>query len=251
LKAAVDTLMSVFKGQPLLVASATTASEARYLFGLLSPDLVITSVQEEWLPLLDHFRSTRPGLEVIGVTDSDQCAQNARRIGIENIVLIGGDPDGWAGGLQPALGSWLTPPQPANDITILVVDDEVAILDLLSNNLSVRGYTVQVAENGVDALEIGGRDPSISLVILDVVMPKMGGLETLQRLKGRRPELDFIMLSAFADRAIVREAFSLGAFDFLLKPVDMNLLENSITACLARAAFRKRSWWKRRAARQG
>jgi hypothetical protein len=185
LKAAVDTLMSVFKGQPLLVASATTASEAKYLFSLLSPDLVITSVREEWLSLLGYFRGMRPEIEIIGVTDSDECAQNARRIGIENIVLIGGDPDGWAGGLQPALGSWLTPPQPANDVSILVVDDEADILDLLSNDLTVQGYTVQTAEGGHAALEIVDRDPSISLVILDVVMPRMGGLETLQRLKSR------------------------------------------------------------------
>jgi CheY-like chemotaxis protein len=250
LKAAVDTLVSVFKGQPLLVAGAITATEAKYLFGLLSPELVITSVREEWLPLIAAFRSTRPALEIIGVTDSDQAAQIARRSAIENIVLIGADPDSWATGIQPALGSWLSAPQPRNDVTILLVDDEVETLEFLANDLSLQGYTVQTAESGKAALDMVEHDPSISLVILDIVMPQMGGLETLQRLKYLRPDLDFVMLSAFADRAIVREAFTLGAFDFLLKPIDTNLLENSITACLARAAFRRRSWWRRRAARQ-
>jgi CheY-like chemotaxis protein len=251
LKPAVDTLVSLFKGQPLLVAGATTANEARYLFGLLKPDLIIASIHQDWLPLVVHFRSAQPTLEIIGVTHSDESAQNARRLGIDNIVLIGSHPEGWAAGIQPVLGDWLSAPQPSNDVTILIVDDEIEVLDLLCSELADEGYTVRAADSGKVALEIAERDPSISLVVLDVVMPDMGGLETLQKLKDLRTELEFIMISAFADRAIVREAFSLGASDFLLKPVDRILLENSVMACQARAAFRKQSWWKRRAARHG
>lgn len=169
------------------------------------------------------------------------------------MLTTAGHPETWADGIQLPQGAWLSVPQTSNDITILTVDDEVESLNVLFNQLSDHGYTMLTAESGKLALEIVERNLSISLVILDVVMPEMGGLETLQKLKhlnNLKRDLDVIMLSDLADSEIVRRAFSLGASDFLLKPIDTELIENSIIACLARTAFRKRSWWKRLAAKQ-
>lgn len=244
-KPVVDGVISLFKGQPLLVAGATTSEEARYLFKLMKPQLVIASLHPEWLPLLERFRSDQPALELIGLTDSDEEAQQARGIGIENIVLTGRDPESWSDGIQACLGAWLSVPKASDGVTILAVDDEIEILDTLFNRLSGWGYTVRTAQSGRLALEIIEQDTSISIVILDVVMPEMGGLETLKQLKAAGKDVDIIMLSVLADREIVRHAFNLGASDFLLKPIDMDLLENSIMACQARAAFRKRPWWRR------
>jgi DNA-binding NtrC family response regulator len=244
-KAVVDALLSLFKGQPVLAVGATTPDEARRLFDLLEPHLVISSLRLNWLPLLRRFRSERPELQFIGLTDSDELAQKARDIGIENIVLTGADPESSAEGIELCVGTWLAVQRPADGITILIVDDDVKILDILFNHLSSWGYTVRTAQSGKLALEIVERDLSISIVTLDVVMPEMGGLETLKQLKAGGNYVDVILISDFADRQIVNQAFSLGAFDFLLKPIDIDLLENSIMACLAKAAFRKRPWWKR------
>jgi CheY-like chemotaxis protein len=246
-QAVVDALISLFKGQPVCVAGAITIEAANYLYGLLKPQLVISSVRENWLPLLNRFRSEKPATQFIGLTDSDETAQLGRSAGIENIVITDSDPESSAGGIQLCLGAWLSAPQPSGGITVLVVDDENKTLDMLSDRLSGWGYKVFTAPSGKSALRIVERDSSISMVILDMVMPEMGGLQTLKQLKavavGRH--LDVILLSDFADREIVQQSFHFGATDFLLKPIDLDMLENTIMACVARAAFRKGPWWRR------
>lgn len=102
------------------MAGATTSDEARYLFDLMKPQLVIASLHRPWLLLLQRFRSERPAVHFIGLTDSDETAQEARSIGIENIVLTGSDPQSSADGIQLCLGAWLAVPQPSDSgVTIM------------------------------------------------------------------------------------------------------------------------------------
>ncbi len=102
---------------------------------------------------------------------------------------------------------------------ILVVDDEPHIVRLVQVNLQKAGYTVSTASNGREALEaVANEQPD--LMVLDVMMPEMDGLETLKRLKGN-PETDdipVILLTAKAQDADVFEGWKSGADLYLTKP---------------------------------
>src|ERR1700683_198972 len=111
---------------------------------------------------------------------------------------------------------------------ILVVDDEPSIRKYLQTLLEVDGYAVDIAESGVQALEriSGGERPDY--IILDVLMPEMNGLETLQRLMQIDRSLNIIMLSCSNEVGTVVEAIRLGAHDYLTKPFEKSELEAAI-----------------------
>ena len=113
-------------------------------------------------------------------------------------------------------------PAAADAKTILVVDDDAAARDLLSRHLGRGGYRVEVAANGEDALRLA-REISPDAITLDVLMPQMDGWAVLAALK-EDPELEKIpvtMLSIVDDRSI---GFTLGASDYLIKPIDRDKL---------------------------
>ena len=111
---------------------------------------------------------------------------------------------------------------------ILVVDDEPSIRKYLQTLLEVDGYAVDIAESGVQALEriSGGERPDY--IILDVLMPEMSGIETLQRLIQIDRSLNIIMLSCSNEVGTVVEAIRLGAHDYLTKPFEKSELEAAI-----------------------
>jgi two-component system nitrogen regulation response regulator NtrX len=101
---------------------------------------------------------------------------------------------------------------------ILVIDDESAIRDSLKMILEYEGYEVQGAATGQDGLVIADRDLP-DLVLLDIKMAGMDGLEVLQRLKGTHEPLPVVMISGHATVSTAVEATKLGAFDFIEKPL--------------------------------
>ena len=107
--------------------------------------------------------------------------------------------------------------------TLLIVDDEPGIRRSLGESLSDEGYAVLKAERGEQALELlGDADgEGIHLMLLDVWLPGMDGLEVLRRAKGLRPELPVVMVSGHASIDTALQATRLGAFDFLEKPVEL------------------------------
>jgi DNA-binding response OmpR family regulator len=111
-------------------------------------------------------------------------------------------------------------PMAQSQVHILVVDDERNIRNNLCMVLEAEGYTVETASNGDDALlrvKEGGR---YDIAFVDIQMPKMGGLELLGYLRGLRPKLAVVMLTAYGTVARAVEAMKLGAVDFLEKPFD-------------------------------
>ncbi len=114
---------------------------------------------------------------------------------------------------------------------ILVVDDEKGVCHSFKKILGRRGYEVVAANNGIEAIERAGKE-NPSLIIMDVNMPKMDGLETLQKLKALYPALTIIMMTAFSTSEKAITAMKLGAYDYMTKPFDndrlINLVEKAI-----------------------
>ena len=107
---------------------------------------------------------------------------------------------------------------PGGNETILIVDDHETIWDFLIDALSELGYSVLLAENGLDAVEIYESNPSeIDLVLLDMIMPKAGGHQTFLRLKAIDPEVKVLLSSGFVSEEDVRELLQQGACGFLPK----------------------------------
>jgi nitrogen regulation protein NR(I) len=104
---------------------------------------------------------------------------------------------------------------------ILIVDDEKGVCYSFKKILGRQGYTVVTAGNGIEAVELAGKE-SPSLVVMDVSMPKMDGLETLQRLKSLYPDLIIIMMTAHSTSERAITAMKYGAYDYLTKPFDNN-----------------------------
>lgn len=107
--------------------------------------------------------------------------------------------------------------------TILVVDDEKSVRDSLKMVLEFESYEVLFAENGQEALSVLNQT-TVDLVLLDVKMAGMDGLEVLQRIREKNSELPVIMISGHGTIETAVEATKLGAFDFLPKPLDRDKL---------------------------
>ena len=115
--------------------------------------------------------------------------------------------------------------------TILVVDDSPEIQRYLRALLELDAYRVETASNGYEALQSLG-DVCPDVVLLDLQMPGMDGLETLRRLKEFRSNAKVIMCSGVDDPVKIREAAALGAHGYLLKPVQHLYLSAAVERCL-------------------
>ncbi len=112
---------------------------------------------------------------------------------------------------------------------VLVVDDEAPIREVLIEFLTDHGYEAHGAANGKQALSlIESLRPQV--VLLDVSMPGISGLEVLESLRGRAPAPAVIMISGHADQDIALKALELGAYDFIQKPLDFRYLERTLLA---------------------
>lgn len=110
---------------------------------------------------------------------------------------------------------------------VLLVDDEQDFLAMLSQRLEMRNLTVSKAASGEEAIEIVDKQ-DFDVILLDLSMPGMDGLETLKNIKTAHPEADIIMLTGHGTVKAGIEAMKLGADDFLEKPVDMTELMEKI-----------------------
>ncbi len=114
---------------------------------------------------------------------------------------------------------------------VLVVDDDPAMLELLEAYLSRQGYRVFGVRNGEDALGTLD-DTQPDLIILDLVLPGMGGLDVLRQLKQALPRVPVVMFSGHAHTRTVVEAMRRGASDFLPKPFELEQLDVALRNAL-------------------
>jgi len=126
---------------------------------------------------------------------------------------------------------------------VLVVDDEKPIRDFVTRNLEIRGYQVITASDGIEAVKIFNAH-DIDLVILDIMMPRMDGIETTQRIR-QSSLVPIIILTALGGEAEKIRALDLGADDYLTKPFGVGELLARVRAIL------RRSEWTELPTRQG
>jgi DNA-binding NtrC family response regulator len=125
-------------------------------------------------------------------------------------------------------------------IRVLLVDDEEDFRTTLANRLRKRKLEVAEAESGKSALNLLGQG-SFDVVVLDVRMPGMDGIETLRQIKTSTPLVEVIMLTGHASVESGIEGMRLGAFDYLMKPCDINDLFNKIMDAYQRLLLQKES----------
>jgi DNA-binding NtrC family response regulator len=119
---------------------------------------------------------------------------------------------------------------------VLLVDDEIKFVETMAKRLTKRDLKISKAYSGEEALSQLAKDTNIEVVILDVKMPGMDGEETLKEIKKRHPLVEVIMLTGHATIESGIEGMKMGAFDYLMKPCDMDIL----LAKVDEAAIKKR-----------
>lgn len=109
------------------------------------------------------------------------------------------------------------------NFNVLLVDDELEFLETLVKRLTKRGLNISTAKSGEEALKII-RGKGIDVAVLDVRMPGMDGIQTLREIKKIDPLMEVIMLTGHASVEVAIEGMELGAFDYLMKPADIDEL---------------------------
>lgn len=132
---------------------------------------------------------------------------------------------------------------------ILIVDDEEKIRTSLGGLLQDHNYEVVTAGSGMECLRIMSKQ-HFDIVMLDIVMPEISGVETLRTIKEKYKETEVVMISAYADKEKAISTFRLGACDLIEKPFESNEMLNTITRYLEQLKLKKEMEKKNRELRE-
>jgi len=189
------------------------------------------------LEVLQQLRAFDPHGTVLVLTGrgSDEAENQARALGVTDFLKKGLSLDNLMAALDRALqqssrtaaepgGSPVPRPEGGTGESILVVDDEAMIRNLLSEFLGMRGYRVRTAANGTEALALVDQERP-QMIILDMYMPGMNGLELLRVLRSQKGYKGAVIaLTASQDERLLQETLELGSVDIVAKPVDLDRL---------------------------
>lgn len=114
---------------------------------------------------------------------------------------------------------------------ILIIDDEEAMAELLEDYLRINGFTVSKALNAEDGIQMA-EELQPDLILLDVMMPRIGGLDCLKMLKKVYAEAIVIMVSGVHDDGVAKKALSQGAYDYITKPIDFTYFKDNILSSI-------------------
>lgn len=224
------------------VSTATGGREGVALFQQLHPLVTLLDLRMpdmDGLAVLKEIRAQDPraGVIILGGGATEEQENQARKLRVTDFLRKGLSLDVLIGAVQRVaqqakrqassrLSQSTDEANQAPDERILVVDDDVMVRDLLVRFLSLRGYQVRSAKDGREALRLIGESVP-DLVILDLVMPEMNGVELLRALAERDYAGRTIILSGHQNDALLAEAWALGPQEVLDKPLD---LERALTA---------------------
>jgi DNA-binding NtrC family response regulator len=223
----------------------TSCSKARLLIENTRPELVILDASlPDSIDLLKDIRASDQPIAVIVLAHSHDLREQLRSIGVE-VVL---DRSIHVDGLRAAMRRLIDDEEfqsSVEDLQILVVDDDEDTREILTLALTEWGYSVLTARDGREALQILERNAAISIVLLDIRLPSVGGIEVLAEMSRWRLRATTIMLSGLLDREVAGKAMSLGAFDYVVKPIDLERLKDVIVAALSHREYINRPLWRR------
>ena len=120
-------------------------------------------------------------------------------------------------------------------LRVLIVDDEEELVSALEERLKLRGFTAYGVTDGSSALAFL-EEKACDVVLLDVKMPGLGGLEVIRRIKAKDPHMEVILLTGHGSVKSVEEGMALGAFDYLMKPVKIDNLVRILAAAGAKGS---------------
>ena len=243
-------MIRFLEGDGLAIFGAASVAEATRLLERHRPDLVIVDPTiPNAFEFIDEARGGLKPARVVALVDSDNASDRAPAAGIERMADKTAGLEGLVDAIRSSL-DWGLAVQAAGDrIQVLVADDEEGMTVKLADYLGSRGYVPFQAKDGREAVDLVQENPLMRLVLLDVSMPRMGGLEALRQIMNRPTHPDVIMMTGVADREVAKQALGAGAFDSVLKPFDLGSIEASIVACLSYSDYHRQPWWKRLALR--
>jgi len=125
-----------------------------------------------------------------------------------------------------------------DNLSVMIVDDEEDFLETLVKRLEKRDVKVIGAKSGEEALELL-QDSPVDVVVLDVKMPGMDGIEALREIKRRHPLVEVILLTGHASTEVAIKGMELGAFDYLMKPIGMDELLYKVQDAYERVSIQK------------
>jgi DNA-binding NtrC family response regulator len=117
---------------------------------------------------------------------------------------------------------------------VMLVDDEVDFIETMAKRLQKRDFKVLTATNGQQALELVDVNRNLEVMILDVKMPGMDGIEVLKEIKNRYPLIEVIMLTGHATIESAIDGMKIGAFDYLMKPCEIEQLTQKVYEAVAK-----------------
>lgn len=208
------------------VRAARSVKHALAVFKHERPDLIIGDIRiadAAGVEMVEHIRSFDAHVPIIWLDPACQSrGPTPETIQAHLPLEVGNDR------LLHDVGRCLSLPHHTPSMrwpgSILVVDDELKILQVLHAFLELRGFTVTTAASGEEALQQLDRS-SPRAIVLDVSMPGMGGLAALRQMTARHPGLPIIMITALEDERCMDEALAIGAHDYLVKPFNLDHLE--------------------------
>ena len=244
-----DLLRSVLSRHGHEVLTASNGREGLDLFKKHRPRYTLLDLrmpEMNGIEVLKQIRGIDPQAAVLVLTawGSDALEQQARQLGVVDFLSKGLSLDALVEAMErtlprsaqeasaahaaaPAGVPQAAPAAAGDGDFILLVDDEAQIRDLLERFLSLRGYKVRVASDGQQALTMVKQEAP-RLIVLDVYMPGLNGVEVLRQLRGRKFTGGVILLTASQDDKLLQEALDLGSVDVMSKPVDLERLALAI-----------------------
>lgn len=192
------------------------------------PDLLILDLKlpgESGLDLLPKIKALRPGMPVIIFSGhlNPEIESQAFKAGAADIIAKGRPGSELKAKVDLTLKRQAkTYPQKTEKI--LVVDDEETIRSFLVTFLESKGFQTLQAQNGREAIEIVKKEKP-TLMLLDLMMPGMNGIETLREIRKFDKDLGVVMATAIQDETIAQEAAELGSYQYVTKPFDLKYLE--------------------------
>ncbi|MBN1621971.1 MAG: response regulator [Endomicrobiales bacterium] len=138
--------------------------------------------------------------------------------------------------LKETSNTSISTPSSKDKVRILVIDDEKGIRNMLSYDLTSRGYDVDVAVDGEEGIEKVKND-NFNIVVTDIKMPKLSGLKVLEAIKKINPHIEIIMTTGFGTIDMAVESMKKGAYDFITKPYNIDELNSRIEKALERQSL--------------